>query len=199
MFISIDNILGLLLHFEYLVLFPAVVVEGPIVTIISGFLSSLGYLNIFFVFPVVVLADLTGDILWYSMGRWGREVFIEKWGRYVGITLARVEKLEEHFNKHMGKALFLGKLSHGLGGIFLVAAGISKIPIGKFIWFNFLATLPKTLVLLIIGYYFGEAFIQLNRYINYVAIAFASMGILLPFLYYVGVDKLVNKVLKGQW
>ena len=36
-----------LLQYKYVFLFPAVVIEGPIITIVAGFLASLGFFNVF--------------------------------------------------------------------------------------------------------------------------------------------------------
>ncbi|MCL4354044.1 VTT domain-containing protein, partial [Patescibacteria group bacterium] len=139
MIFSLDQIIGWLLVYKYVILFPVMVIEGPIITIIAGFLSSLDFLNIFIVFPVIVVADLTGDFIYYSIGRWGREGFLDKWGHYFGINAEKVVKLENHFEKHTRKTLIFGKLSHAFGAPILVAAGIVKIPIGRFMWFNFFA------------------------------------------------------------
>ena len=58
---SLDQIIGWLLVYKYFILFPVMVIEGPIITIIAGFLSSLELLNPFLVYVVVVIADLTGS------------------------------------------------------------------------------------------------------------------------------------------
>lgn len=59
----LQQIILLLTAHKYLFLFPAAVVEGPIVTVIAGFLSSLGIFNIFIAYAVVVVSDIVGDIM----------------------------------------------------------------------------------------------------------------------------------------
>jgi len=184
MIFSLDQIIGWLLVYKYVILFPVMVIEGPIITIIAGFLSSLDFLNIFIVFPVIAIADLTGDFIYYAIGRWGREKFIDKWGHYLGIDKQRVEKLEDHFEKHRKKTLIFGKLSHAFGAPILVAAGIVKIPLGQFMWFNFLATVPKSLIFLTIGYYFGQAYVRLNKYLDYLSITLIVLAVLTIIIYY---------------
>jgi membrane protein DedA with SNARE-associated domain len=58
---TLDTAIHILQTDGLLLLFPLAVVEGPIVTVIAAYLASLGYLNIFAVFAVVVAADLVGD------------------------------------------------------------------------------------------------------------------------------------------
>lgn len=182
--LSFPQIIEWLLVYRYIVLFPITVIEGPIITIIAGFLSSVDLLNIFIVYPVIVVADLTGDFIYYSIGRWGRENFLDKYGKYFGLKKSNIEKLEEHFDRHTKKTLILGKLSHAFGAPILVAAGIVRFPILKFLWFNALATIPKSLIFLLIGFYFGQAYVKFNKYLNYFSIGFLVLAILLIIAYY---------------
>jgi len=182
---SPDQIISLLVQYQYYILFPLVVVEGPLVTIIAGFLASLGYFNLIALYALVVMADLVGDSLYYVIGRLGREHLIEKWGRFVGITLNSIERVERHFEKHQGKTLIFGKLSHAIGGVILVAAGIARIPYRDFLFFNFLATLPKSLILLFIGFYFGQAFRQISKYLDYTAFLLVLAAVILIAIYFI--------------
>lgn len=192
MVFSLGQISGWVAHYGYAALLPIMVIEGPIITVLAGFFSSLGYLNIFWVYGVVVVGDLIGDALWYGLGRFGRLSKLERWGRYVGITRQRVERLEKHFHEHSGKTLVLGKLSHGVGAAFLFAAGVARMPFRRYLWFNFLATLPKSLLLLLVGFYFGQAVAKINSYLDFIAALSISVGLLfafLLFLHFRGRDK----------
>jgi membrane protein DedA with SNARE-associated domain len=64
--------LELLTDTYYFVLFPLMIIEGPAVMIIAGFLVSLGYYELRDVFVTAVIAALIGDFLHYAAGRWGR-------------------------------------------------------------------------------------------------------------------------------
>jgi membrane protein DedA with SNARE-associated domain len=149
-----------------LVLFLLSVVEGPIVTVIGGYLSTLGYLNVFEVYPVVVVADLIGDSICYALGRFGHGLVLKRWGPKFGVTLARMKKLEQHFRHSGGKTLILGKLTHSAGFIILISAGASRMSYGAFLWFNLLGTLPKSLFLLVLGYTLGYAYKDIDVYIS---------------------------------
>jgi membrane protein DedA with SNARE-associated domain len=179
-----QQIILLLTAHKYLFLFPVVVVEGPIITVIAGFLSSLGLLNIFIAYAVVVGGDIVGDIMYYALGYYGRQRFAKRWGRFLGITSERVERLEKHFEKHSGKTLVIGKLSQGVGAVVLVAAGIARVPFRKFIWYNFVPTLPKSLILLLIGYYVGESYIKISSYLDYAAIGTVVAAIIFIVIYF---------------
>ncbi len=182
---SFQQIIILLTTYKYLFLFPVAVVEGPIITVLAGFLSSLGYLNIFIAYAVIVVADIVGDGMYYALGYFGRQKFIERWGRFLGITMERAEKLEKHFAKHSGKTLIIGKLTHAVGAIVLVTAGIAKVPFWRFIWYNFIPTLPKSLVLLLIGYYLGESYAKISTYLDYTALGTIIITVIFIAIYFV--------------
>jgi membrane-associated protein len=179
-----QQIILLLTAHKYLFLFPVVVVEGPIITVIAGFLSSLGLFNIFIAYAVVVVGDIVGDIIYYALGYYGGQRFVKRWGRFLGITLERVERLEKHFEKHSGKTLIIGKLSHGIGGVVLVAAGIARMPLRKLVLYDFIPTLPKSLILLLIGYYSGESYIKISSYLDYAAIGTVVAAVIFIVIYF---------------
>lgn len=75
-----SKIIYLCLHYGYPIIFLLVLIEGPIVTITSSFFAASGYFNVFMLYPVIVIADLLSDILWYFVGYFGREKIINRWG-----------------------------------------------------------------------------------------------------------------------
>jgi membrane protein DedA with SNARE-associated domain len=182
----LTSILGWIARYTYFVLFPIAVIEGPIITIIGGFLSSSHQLNGYIAYAVLVAGDVTGDLLYYAIGYWGREKFIKRWGKYLGIKMENVEAMEKKLKQHQVKTLLLGKTLQGVGGVALVAAGSAKISIAKFTWYEFLGTLPKSLILFMIGFYFGSQYEKLSHYLDYVTyatIAIAVLGIAAYFIF----------------
>ncbi len=183
MIFSLTQILGWLIQYKYLVLFPIMVIEGPIVTILAGFLSSLGYLNIFMAYSIVVMGDIVGDSLYYAAGRWGQHVIFTRWGRYIGVTAERVTQLRQFFARHTMKTLMFGKLSHAVGAPVLVAAGLAHVPYWKFLGINFLATLPKSLVLIVLGFYFGHSYTRIKTYLDYTAAGMILVALIAILVY----------------
>ena len=185
---TLQQIVSWLVVYKYQVMFPITIFEGPIITVIGGFLASQGILNFYAVYAVCVSGDIVGDLLYYALGRWGSQSFLMKWLKYLGVTPERIKKLENHFEKHSGKTLLLGKISHGAGSLILIAAGVSKMPVGRFIWFNFIGTLPKTLAFLLIGYYFGEAYKRISQHIDYTALLTFSIAVIIIVIYVITIQ-----------
>ncbi len=193
MIIAPDQITQWLLAYKYLALFPLTVVEGPIITVIAGFFVSLGYVNFFWVYVVVMAGDLGGDALHYLAGRWGGRRFVDRWGKYLGIGPDQVDFLEKQFARRGSRLIFIGKMSHGIGGAFLVAAGLIKMPFGQFMFSNLLATFVKSFLLLLVGYYFGRALLTISSALERIAVISIGAAVLAFLIYFFYFRKKRNK------
>jgi membrane-associated protein len=192
---QVNQIFGLLYTYSYLVLFPLVVIEGPVVTIIAGFLVSLGFMDFIPAYMTIVAGDLTGDILYYSAGRWWLNKTYKGVLKFFNINLKFVRKLEVAIKKNKGPFLFFGKLSHAIGGVILFAAGSAEVPVREFLKFNFFATIPKSLILLGVGYYFGSTVSNFRRALDFTVLGLFVFTIVLIVLYFV-VTYISNKFIK---
>lgn len=181
--LDLNTIMSWLIHYGYFILFPIVVIEGPIITVIAGLFLSLGYLNGPLTFIIIIIADTVGDVLHYSIGRISRIGFGQKIINIMGFTEARLKAIENHFVTHPKKTLILGKLAHGVGGGVLIAAGMAKMNLNKFISFNVAATIPKSLILLLIGYFFGQYILKIKNILDYGAIFALSAAFVLVISY----------------
>lgn len=197
MTITTATVIGWLLEYRYVILFPLVVVEGPIVTILAGFLASLGSLNFWICYPLIVVADMTGDVFMYAQGRWGGKPAVEKWGHLFGVSPEIIGRLEEHFKKNPGKTLIFGKLSHFFGGPVLIAAGMARMPLFKYIQFNFLGTIPKSFILLLVGFYFGQAYAKFDRFLTFAGFAAGALVVLYLIAFFT-ISKVSKKYLKEE-
>jgi membrane protein DedA with SNARE-associated domain len=180
----LSELITLLSAYKYFLLFPLTVVEGPITMVLAGFLVSLGQLDFLLAYVVVVAADLIGDGFYYALGYFGRERFVLRWGHYIGITPERIARLEKHFQRHDGKTLIMSKLAHAVGVVVLVAAGLTRMPFGRFLWYNLLPTLPKALLLLALGFYFGQAYDRIQSYLDYTALGMVLLVLILLLVYF---------------
>lgn len=173
-----ENLVLLLTNYGYFILFPLAVIEGPMVAIVAGFLSSLGFMNIFFAFAIIMTGDVVGDSGYYMIGRWGGNYF----SRYFTKHAEKISKVKTYFETHQRKAIALSKLFHGIGITGLLAAGSLKIPYKRYITICFLTTAAQSVVLFIIGILFGHTYIQLGKYFDYFSAAMTIMGLAVIFV-----------------
>lgn len=154
--------------------------EGPIITLVSGFLISIGILSPIPTFLVVFAGDLISDSFYFALGARGRK-FVERI-KFLHITEARLEKVEQHFEKYPGKTFLVSKASYGIGSLFLIAAGASHMAYRKFLEYITPMNAVRSTALLVIGYFLGRAVRYSGTYIELYTI---GVLILLPIGYYI--------------
>lgn len=162
---NIQGIIPILLQYRYPILFPLAVIEGPILTVVGGFLSTTGVFNPLWVYLIMVAGDVVGDFIYYLLGRFGGGA-LPRIGRFFGITEERVEKAKNYFGIHHKKAIVLSKLVHGIGTAGLFVAGHIKVPYGRFFIICLLTSLVQSALFLAVGILFGHAYLQISRYLD---------------------------------
>lgn len=184
MWFSLNTLFGWVVTYRYIVLLPIAIVEGPIISIIAGFLVSIHLMEFWIAFGILALGDVIGDISLYGLGRWGRNSAITQWGHLFGATPERMEKFEKLFKGHAKKTLLFGKWGHAFGFPILVSAGMVKENLKEFLWVSIVGTVPKTLILLAIGFYFGAAYQSIDRYFTDAIIGIVILTIIVVAAYW---------------
>ncbi len=188
-----------ILKYKYLIIIPLSIFEGPIITVISGFLVAGGFLNIFIIYMIIVLGDILGDTGLYFLGYFGKNI-INKYGKYIGVTKKRLEKVEGYYSLNHKKALILSKVFHGIGSAGLVGAGALNLKYSKFFKICFYISLIQAGILLSLGIFFGHLYLQIGKYLNYYASG-VSVLVIIIILYsffkkYFNFKQYFNKKLK---
>lgn len=173
------HFLAFLIQYKYQVIFPIAIAEGPIVTLVCGFLLSLGYLSLLPTLIIVFLGDIISDSVFFTIGRYGRKAVEHI--KFLHISEERLQKLEKHFEEHPKKTIAVTKMSYGVASIFLMAAGASRMAYKKFMSYIAPANIIKSSALLAIGYYFGKSYRYFGTYLQYYAL---MLVIFLPLIYY---------------
>lgn len=177
--------LALLLKYKYLVLFPLAFFEGPVVSLVVGFMIYLGYLSFFPSFLILIFGDIIPDTIYYYCGRFaGQNKFIQRL-LTKNIYFSKKMPLVEHlWNNHPKKTMFFSKLAYGLSTPFLVSAGLVRMPFKKFISYTIPITLFQYAVIMTIGYVLGNSYYIAEKYIKLGAASIAIFGIVLIVLYF---------------
>jgi membrane protein DedA with SNARE-associated domain len=164
---SFDLVLELLMLHKYSILFPVLVIEGPVATILASFLASPAggnILNIVAVFFIVLFADIFGDTMYYVIGRYGAGFFTDRYPRQFSFSPERLARIEKYYRIYGAKTIAIGKVSHGLGWPIMVGAGSAKMNYQKFVTINAIVSIVKSFVLVAAGYYYGDQYESLVAY-----------------------------------
>ncbi len=162
--------------------FLAMVIEGPIVTAAAAFAAAVGYFNIFTVFALAVLADLVGNVVYYYIGYFGRVKIVLKYGHHVGLTEGRLKRMERLIKKHPKKTVTAIKLTPLLATPGLMMIGATRMPVVRYSTLAFFVALPKVILFIFLGYYFGHAYDRFSQifenseYVILFAVAFTVIA-----------------------
>jgi len=160
-----QDILHLLQQYHYYILFPLAIVGGAVVAIVSGFLISLNQFSFLPVISIIILGDMIGDTILYSIGRWGM-VLLQRHGYRIGITTDKLDKASELFGEHHRKAVYLSKIAMAIGIVGLVAAGCLRVNYWHYMRICITVTFIRSVILIVIGYFFGSAYKEIERMMN---------------------------------
>jgi membrane protein DedA with SNARE-associated domain len=151
---NVQHIIQFFIIYKYQAIFPIAVAEGHIITLICGFLVSVGILKFFPTLLLVSFADVISDIGYHFLGKGGRKMM---WYlNFKHISEEKFKKLEDHFKKNPWKTMIIGKVSYGLGSVFMIATGAARMPLKNFIGYIVVLNFIRSFILITIGYYFGK-------------------------------------------
>jgi membrane protein DedA with SNARE-associated domain len=109
--------------------------------------------------PLVVLAGTLGatlgGLIAYGIGFWGGRPLILRWGRFLGIQAADLDRTEAFFARYGVAASFFGRMIPVVRSLVSFGAGVGRMPLLPFTVFTFLGSLPWTLLLVVVGVQLG--------------------------------------------
>jgi membrane protein DedA with SNARE-associated domain len=154
----------------YLLLAFLVAIEGPIATLAAAVASATGYLDPKLVFVSASIGNMSADILWYSFGYLGKIELLGRYSGLLGIKQDTILRLKQGIHDHVGKFLFVAKLTLGLIVPTLIAAGMARVPWRRWIGLLFLGEGIWTGSLVLAGYYYGQYIMTIEKGLRWVSI-----------------------------
>lgn len=177
----------------YLLMFVAMVLEGPLTTVAGAFAAALGYFNIYWVMALSFLGNLLPDCLYYFLGYWGGRPVLEKYGRPLGITRARLDRWTPLAGRHAGMWLLVMKEAPLIGPTGIAVMGALGVPVHRYLWWDVAINAVTALLLSAAGFYAGRGYDQFLAYTQYGGYILAAGGALLLLLSYL-YRRVVNKL-----
>ncbi|HEY1593883.1 MAG TPA: DedA family protein [Thermoleophilaceae bacterium] len=146
----------------------------------AGFNVADGKFPLWQAVGIAVLGELVGSSIAYGVGYFGRIDLIEKHGKFLHITPARLAWADRWFAEHGEATVFFGRMVPVVRAFISLPAGVARMPYRKFVPFTVLGCLPWLLVLALIGRAAGDNWKHWRHYIgylDYVALAAIVVGI----------------------
>lgn len=148
----------------YPLVFLAMFIEGIIVPIPSaailpfmGLHVAEGNLNLVLVILVAAAGATAGSTIAYLIGwKLGRP-FLLRYGKYLRIEAAHLDRADAWFERWGLWAVLLGNSFTGFRSIISFPAGIARMDLRLFVPFTFAGATVWTTILVLAGYFLGEA------------------------------------------
>lgn len=178
--LTLAEVIILIKTYGYVLVFPIAFVEGPIIAIVCGWLVASGIFNLFLVYIILIIGNLSGDAFYYAVGYWGGTAVIKKWGHWLRLDLDKTVKLKNYFDNHGGKILLWAKIAPDLSAtVILAGAGLARYNFKLFFRYGLMVEIPKTAILMLIGYFVGDAYQKIAVYFDYVGAVFSILLVIL--------------------
>ncbi|MBT4989735.1 MAG: DedA family protein [Rickettsiales bacterium] len=166
---------------------------SEIVMIPAGYLASLGSYNIYGVIIAGLLGSLVGALFnYYFAKKYGLEL-LARYGKYIGIKKASLDKMMKFFASHGLFGTFIGRLLPGIRQYISLPAGLVNMNIVAFSVCTSLGALIWVSVLALLGYSFGNVLAYDNVVAQKLSI-FAILNAAILLLSYI----LVKRIVKNQ-
>ncbi|MEQ1667556.1 MAG: DedA family protein [Sulfuriferula sp.] len=154
-------------RYGYAAVFMGILVEdfalpapGESLLIAAAFLAAQGKLHIAPLLLLAWLGAVLGDNIGYLIGRFGGRVVVLRAGRYLGLNVAHLTRVEYFFARYGGWLVAFARFVAVLRQLNGIVAGLARMPWWRFLAFNALGAALWVGVWGMGAYYLGKRIAQ---------------------------------------
>jgi len=144
-------------------------IPSEIIMPLGGFFVFKQKLNFYIVVFWGLFGTILGSLPWYYLGRLVNEKklskFLDKRGKYLGLTSNDLAKSKRWFDKYGVTLVFWGRLVPGIRTLISVPAGMELMPLRKFLIWTTLGSLIWIALLTYAGYVLGENYQSIETFL----------------------------------
>ena len=132
--------------------FPSEIVVPP-----AAYMAAAGDLNVYLVILAATVGALTGALINYGLAVWiGRPIVYKfvnsRLGKAFLLDESKMEKAEQYFVKYGNASTLVGRLVPGIRQLISIPAGLSKMPLGRFVLYTSIGATAWNAILAVLGY-----------------------------------------------
>ena len=173
-------------------------IPSEIIMPLGGFFVYQQKLNFYILVFWGLLGTILGSLPWYYLGRLVNEKrlsnFLDKKGKYLGISSNDLIKSKRWFEKYGVSLVFWGRLVPGVRTLISVPAGIELMPLRKFLIWTTFGSFIWVAFLTYAGFVFGENYPIIETYFDQIKV-YVKPILSVIFLYFL--IKLINRFIKN--
>ncbi len=162
-------------------------IPSEIIMPLGGFFVYQQKLNFYILVFSGLFGTVVGSMPWYYLGKLVNEKklsnFLDKRGKYIGITSNDLAKSKSWFDKYGVSLVFWGRLVPGIRTLISVPAGMELMPLRKFLIWTTLGSLIWNVILSYAGFVFGENYQIIETYLDQIKYIVKPILVLI-FIYF---------------
>ncbi len=165
-------------------------------TFAGAFLASLGFFDIWIVFLLGWIGDIVGDLLFYSIGRYGLNIFRKKTTVDTEQEESFIYKLDQLIHTNLALAILIIKFTPYAPPLGLTYIGKIRVGIKKYMTYSMLLCIPIPLVSSLVGFHLGSFSAIFTKYSGKELLLYLSLSIFIITVSLLSIFFLKNKSAK---
>ena len=126
----------------------------------AGILASRGVMTFGAAVVLALAGQVVGSLLAYYLGRWGGRSVLYRYGKYIFFRQDRLDAAQRWFDRHGEITVFAARLLPGVRTFISLPAGITRMPLWRFLVFSLLGATPWTAFLVWAGVKVGKVWLD---------------------------------------
>ncbi|MCU1678525.1 MAG: phosphoesterase PA-phosphatase related protein [Frankiales bacterium] len=153
--------------------FVGLLAPGETVILVGGVVAGQGQIDIVALIAIIWACAVAGDMTSFFIGRKLGRDFLVRHGPKVQITEPRIKQTEDFFDKHGGKAIFLGRFIGLVRAVAPFLAGSSGMPLRRFAPYDILGAGLWGTTFALLGFFFWRS---IDRVLQYAKTGSLALG-----------------------
>ena len=112
---------------------------------------------------VAVVGNTIGSLIGYAIGAWGGRPFLVRYGRYLLIRQDEIDLADRFFARWGPQTAFFSRLLPIVRTFISFPAGVTRMPLGRFILYSTLGAIPWTVLLVYVGTVLGANWVDVRH------------------------------------
>jgi membrane protein DedA with SNARE-associated domain len=155
----------------------------------AGYLAAKGQMNSVLAVGVGTLGSVIGALVNYALALFVGEPLLRKYGKYVLVSARSLDRTEAFFRRHGEISTLIGRLLPVVRHLISIPAGVSRMNLGRFIFFTALGAGLWCAILTYLGWIIGRHGEQVETvigpYVHHTFLTYILPGVVILLVVYV--------------
>jgi membrane-associated protein len=162
--------------------FVGLIAPGETAVVLGGVVAAEGGVSLGPMLLIVWLGAAAGDLASFMLGRRLGRKFLVARGPRIGVSAARLERVDAFFDRHGPKAILVGRFIGIVRAVAPFLAGASGMRLRAFLPWSLLGTAAWGTAFTLVGYLFHESFSSAAQLVTHAMLGAAVLaGLVLAF------------------